>query len=103
MSGVIKIENGELVTEAANYVKELETRMQSLKKEYAEVKSALLKAMSENDVVKLETEDIRINYVGETTRETFDTKSFEDDFPDLYDDYVKITAISPSVRITIKK
>ena len=58
--------------------------------------------MEQNGVVKIDTDEVLINYVASSNRETFDSKAFKDDFPDLYDNYVKISAVKPSVRIKVK-
>ena len=76
--------------------------MKKEKEEYDAFKSELLKAMEQNGVVKIDTDEVLINYVASTNRETLDSKAFKDDFPDLYDNYVKISAVKPSVRIKVK-
>lgn len=58
--------------------------------------------MEQNGVVKIDTDEVLINYIPSTIRETFDSKAFEDDFPDLYDHYVKMSKVKPSVRIKVK-
>ena len=39
----------------------------------------------------------------ETERETFDSKQFKADMPELYDEYVKFSKVKPSVRIKVEE
>ena len=85
-------------TEIANLertAKEIEAKQKALK-------AKLLEEMEKHGIIKIDTEDLTITYVAPTTRETFDGKSFRADFPDLYDEYVKIGTVSPSVRLKLK-
>ena len=52
--------------------------------------------------LKIEAPEITINYIAETDRETFDAKGFRAEYPELYDDFVKITTVKPSIRIKVK-
>ena len=61
-----------------------------------------MQAMEKNGIVKIESDDLRINYIAETTRETFDSKQFKADMPDLYAEYVKFSKVKPSVRIKVE-
>lgn len=66
-------------------------------------KAALIQEMEKNRIIKIESEEMSINYIPAFDRESFDAKSFRQAEPDLYDDYVKITAVQPSVRIKLKE
>ena len=50
----------------------------------------------------LENENISITYKAPTERETFRTKDFKKDLPDLYDTYVEFTPVKSSLLIKIK-
>ncbi len=102
MSDLIKIENGKLAQQTIEYIIAVETQMKALKDQYDQFKSELLSAMEQYGIVKFENENVRINYVAETTRETFDSKQFKADMPDLYDEYVKFSKVKPSVRIKVE-
>ena len=102
MSDLIKIENGKLAHQTIEYITAVETQMKALKDQYDQFKSDLLSAMEQYGIVKFESENVRINYVAETTRETFDSKQFKADMPDLYDEYVKFSKVKPSVRIKVE-
>lgn len=102
MNDIIKIENGHLASQTIEYIRATETRMKKEKEEYDAFKAELLQAMEQNCVVKIDTDEVLINYVASTNRETFDSKAFKADMPDLYNEYVKFSEVKPSVRIKVK-
>lgn len=101
MNDLIKFEDGKLAPKAIEYITAVETQMKALKEQYDQFKGDLQTAMEQNGIVKFESDKVRINYIAETTRETFDSKQFREDFPDLYDEYTKMTKVAPSVRIKV--
>ena len=102
MNDLIKIENGTIAQKTVDYITAVETQIKALKEQYDLFKDELLTAMEQNGIVKFETDTIRINYIGETTRETFDSKQFKADMPDLYNEYVKFSKVKPSIRIKVE-
>lgn len=102
MNDIIKIENGHLAAQTVEYIRAIEARMKKEKEEYDSFKAELLKTMEQNGVVKIDTDEVLINYVAATNRETFDSKAFKADMPDLYNEYVKFSEVKPSVRIKVK-
>lgn len=102
MNELIKFENGKLAQQTIDYITAVESQMKTLKEQYEQFKTALLVAMEQNGIVKIESDNVRINYIAETTRETFDSKQFKEDMPDLYNEYVKISKVKPSVRIKVE-
>jgi regulator of replication initiation timing len=102
MDGLIKFENGKLAQQAVDYITAVETQMKVLKEQYDAFKDELLNAMEQNGFIKIESDNIRINYIAETTRETFDSKQFKADMPDLYNEYVKFSKVKPSIRIKVE-
>lgn len=67
-----------------------------------ELKKNILNEMEEKGLLKLETDSLIISYVAPTERETFDSKSFRESNPDLYDDYVNFSPVKSSIRIKVK-
>lgn len=102
MNELIKFENGKLAQQTIDYITAVESQMKTLKEQYEQFKTALLASMEQNGIVKIESDNVRINYIAETTRETFDSKQFKEDMPDLYNEYVKISKVKPSVRIKVE-
>lgn len=101
MNDLIKIENGKIATKTVEFIKAVESQMKTLKEQYDGFKTALLDAMEKHGVYKLDGDGIKITYVAETERETFDSKQFKADMPDLYDEYVKFSKVKASVRIKV--
>lgn len=101
---LIKVENelvlasDELIAEVLE-VKLLEERLKAKKDNLT---LSLMEEMQDKGIMKIETDDVVISYVAESERETFDSKKFREDYPDMYDEYVKFTTVKPSVRIKAK-
>ena len=101
---LIKIENGIslLDIEVSNKISEFEKQIKELKVQEDEIKRNILNEMEEKGLLKLETDSLIISYVAPTERETFDSKSFRESNPDLYDDYVNFSPVKSSIRIKVK-
>lgn len=101
---LIKIENGlevatqQLIDEALE-IKLLEEKLKA-KKEALNL--TLLEEMQKKDIKKIETPDVIISYVADSEREVFDTKKFREDYPIMYDEYVRFSKVKASVRIKAK-
>ena len=89
---------------AAEELVKIEIAMKDLKKRQDELKAALLEEMERENILSLENEPygIKVARIEASDRETFDSKKFRADQPDLYDQYVKLTSVKPSIRITVK-
>lgn len=96
MNELIQFENGHLAEKAVEYIRAKE------KEDYDAFKRELLKAMEGNGITKIDTDTVTVSYIGATTRETFDSKAFKADMPELYDEYTKLSDVSPSIRIKVK-
>ena len=66
------------------------------------LKADILAEMEEKGILKFDTGKLLITYVPETQRESFDTKAFRADFPELYDDFVKLSPVKSSIRIKVR-
>lgn len=100
---LVKVENGYILDKKSiEEIKEVEKLAKALKAKQDAIKAELLKVMEDNNIIKFENEDLLINYIGPTQRETFDSKQLKADNPDLYDLYVKLSEVKASVRIKLK-
>ena len=79
----------------------IEKAMKELKEQYDDMKAKLLEEMAANKIIKITTDNLTISYVSPTDRETFDSKAFRKDHPDLYDEYVSFKPVKESVRIKV--
>lgn len=101
---LVKTENGfELRQDLAIELYKFEKTMKYFKEKKDEITKVILEEMEKNNILKLESNNISISYVAPTTRETFDTKKFKEDFNELYDSYVKISNVKSSIRIKVKE
>lgn len=91
-----------LAEEAVAKILEFERMAKQIKEAEDNLKAAILKEMEEKNILSIDSPELRISYVAPTTRETFDSKAFREDFADLYDEYVKIAPVKASVRIKVK-
>lgn len=104
MNSLIVYENNvpALAPETALAIAEFEKQVKIIKEKEDELKQAILEAMEAENIVKLDTPELVISYIAPTDRETFDTKTFKAENPDLYDEYAKLTPIKASIRIKVK-
>ena len=104
MNNIIE-RNGSYVTfsaEVCEKIISLEKQAKEIKKQQDNMKNEILDAMQKYGVVKLDNEFLKIAFVPEHDAERFDSKTFKDENPDVYDMYVKISKVKPSIRITVK-
>lgn len=101
---LIKVENHIVLAseELVNKVLEVKLLEDKLKAKKDDLTLTLMEEMRNKDIKKIETPDVIITYVEESERETFDSKQFREDYPDMYDEYIKFTKVKPSVRIKVK-
>ena len=101
---LIKIENGIVVPseQLVNDILELKKMEEKVKVLKDTLNTYLLEEMQKKNIKGLETPEMVVSYVDEYERETFDSKTFRKDYPDMYDEYVKFTTVKPSVRIKAK-
>ena len=92
----------ELTKQAIATIIETEKQLKKLKEKSDTLKAQLLDAMLENNICKFETPEFSAQFIAPTFRETFDSKAFRKDNPDLYDEYTNISPVKASVRVKIK-
>lgn len=91
-----------LSEEVCERIISLEKQAKEIKKQQDSMKKEILDAMQKHGVFKIESEMLKITYIPEHDAEKFDSKTFKDENPDIYDTYVKISKVKPSIRITVK-
>ena len=80
---------------------EFERMAKEVKAKQDELKQRILEEMESKGIVSIKTPELTISYVAPTTRETFDSKTFRKDHPDLYDQYINISLVKGSVRMKV--
>ena len=99
---VKKEDNYQLADTIISELRLIDEEEKELKEKKEKIREILLKEMEEKNILKLESENISITYKVPTERETFRTKDFKKDLPDLYDTYVEFTPVKSSLLIKIK-
>lgn len=100
---LIKIENGYVLDKSTmDEIKEIEKLSKALKERQDKVRAELQKVMEDNNIIKFESDEIVVNYIAPTTRESFDSEQLKADNPDLYDLYVKLSPVKATIKIKVK-
>ena len=99
---VKKEDNYQLTDTIISELRLIDEEEKELKEKKEKIREILLKEMEEKNILKLENENISITRKEPTERETFRTKDFKKDLPDLYDTYVEFTPVKSSLLIKIK-
>ena len=105
MDKLIRIEQNTalLNPEVSCKLAEFERMAKEIKAKQDELKQRILAEMELHGILKIETDELTISYVAPYPKEQFDGKAFRKDNPDLYDQYVKISTVSGSVRMKVKE
>ena len=85
----------------AEHLAEFERMVKNIKAKQDELKQRILEEMESKGIVSIKSPELTISYVAPTSRETFDSKTFRKDHPDLYDEYVSISPVKASVRMKV--
>lgn len=106
MNEIIKMENGIAVLDAetSDKIAEFERQIKALKEAAETLKEAIKAEMEAKGIIKIadEVNGLSITYIEPSDRETLDSKKLRAEEPDIYDRYVKMTPVKPSIRIKLK-
>ena len=96
--------DGNLVVakQACDMISACERQMKQIKKQYDEYKQALLEAMEQYGIRKIDTEDFVVSYIGATERVTLDSKRVEAEYPEVYKECQKVSDVKASVRVRLR-
>lgn len=91
------------VYDVQSYMKSLEEEVKAKTEELKRIKDGLCSMMIERGIKSFTTDTVQMTTVQQKARETFDSKAFEKDHPDLSKQYIKRgSEPKPSIRITYK-
>ena len=101
---LIKLTNDTAILDGstASKIADFERQVKELKTKEDELKKAILKEMQDKSIIKLDTEKLTITYVAPYDKETLESKVLKEELPDIYDTYIKISPVKPSIRIKLK-
>ena len=105
MDKLIRIEQNTalLRPDVSSKLADFERIAKDIKAKQDELKQRILEEMEEHGLLKIETDELTITYVAPTSRESFDSKAFRKDNPDLYDEYITISPVKSQVRMKVKE
>ena len=80
-----------------------EQKIKELEEAKKELTANILEEMESKGIIKIDSDEVSISYIQPSDRESFDSKSFRADHPDIYDSYVRMTPVKASIRIKVKE
>lgn len=95
------MKNSEHIKKVMDALFEVEQEKAKILYKEAELKTALLHEMEENQVDKLENVKIRINYINEFKKKMVDVKLLRDKYPDAFRACIKQSVVSPHVKVQV--
>lgn len=90
------------VNKVEDYVASLSQLVKEKTEELNTIKDGLCKLMLDNGVKQYDSIRLKLTTVTPKPRKSFDSKTFQADHPDIYEQYCKVSETAPSVRLTIK-
>ena len=68
-----------------------------------EIRERLLAEMESRGIEQLDIEGLKISYVAATERKSVDTAKLKAERPEVYENYLKVSKVKPSLRVTLAK
>lgn len=100
---IIMGESPVLQPEVLRQITEFEALAKDIKAKEDALKAGILAEMQKYGIYKLDMPGMCITLIDNVERETFDSKALKAEFPDIYREYVKVSPVKPSIRITLRK
>ena len=91
------------LTDIERAIIEIKTRLAQAEEQKKSLTEALYREMDARGVYKLDSPTLSITRIADTTAETFDSKAFRADHPELYGKYLRETQRKGYVKITLKQ
>ena len=91
-----------LDSEIDKRIRDFEVLIKAMKEEEDKLKQMLLEEMEAKGVLKIDTPNLTLTYKASYDRESFNSKAFRSDHPDMYDEYISMTSVKPSILIKVK-
>lgn len=91
------------LTDIERAILEIKTRLAQAEERKKSLTETLYQEMDARGVYKLDSPTLSITRIADTTAETFDSKAFRADHPELYGQYLRETPRKGYVKITLKQ
>lgn len=105
LAGSADAQDGVLMklTDIEHTIIEIKTRLAQAEEQKKSLTEALYREMDARGVYKLDSPTLSITRIADTTAETFDSKAFRADHPELYGQYLRETPRKGYVKIALKQ
>ena len=102
---LITINNGVALLDEETHKKiaEFERKIKEIKEAEEDLRERILKEMESKGIKQIKTDEMTISYKAPYDKESFDSKQFRADHPDIYDSYISMTTCKASVSIKLKE
>lgn len=101
---IVTNENGELTVakEALEIIRKNERMKREAKRIDDHIKAELLASMEKYGIKKISADDFTASYVEAYDAFTFDSKTFKEVYPEIYEQYMKCSPRKASVMVRMK-
>ena len=105
MNEVIILNDGVpcLASEISTQIAEFERSIKAMEKQRDDLKKAIQEAMENAGVLKIDNDEVTINYIAPCDSEYFDKAKFKKEHPDIYDQYVSMKPRNAYIKISAKE
>lgn len=91
------------IVELEKMIKYYDEEKKKIEIQEQELKEAIIKGMEESGLTQIETDNIKITYMAESTRVSLDSKAIKEKHPEIYNENLKETKVKAQLRITLKE
>ena len=91
-----------IVADKEQAIADIIMHMEYEKSQLEEFRKGLYEIMEQHDIKSFCGQHIQLTRVFPTERESFDTRAFKKDYPQIYQEYVKKTSVKGNLKITLK-
>ena len=81
---------------------DIKTLVETLEQEEKDIKAILQKQFEDEGLQKIETDMADVTYIAETKKVAFDSKTFKEAHPELFNEFQKESKVSANIRVKIK-
>jgi predicted phage-related endonuclease len=107
MADLIRMENGSslLNVDTSNKIAEFQRMLKAIEEKEKALREAIKAEMESKGITQVEDQinGITISYIAPTQKETFNSKKFREENPDLYDEYISFSPVKSYIKIKVKE
>ena len=105
MNEVIILNDGVpcLASEISTQIAEFERSIKAMEKQRDDLKKAIQEAMENAGVLKIDNDEVTINYIAPCDAEYFDKAKFKKEHPDIHDQYISMKPRNAYIKISAKE